>query len=115
MFPDIDNKTLECYRHHLRRGFSLVELLVALTLSLLIMGSVMELFRQGVNASSVSRQRAEMQQNARVALNLMSQDLSMAGTGFPQGGIQLPTGDGIDSPQARMFGRKLRSLEFYVG
>lgn len=81
-----------------REGFSLVELLIAVTLALVIMGSVMELFRQGVNASSLAAQRGEMQQNARVALNLISQDLGSAGTGMPQGGIQLPNGTGASKP-----------------
>ena len=63
------------------------------------MGSVMQLFRQGVTASYASQQRAELQQNARVALNLMSQDVSVAGTGFPDGGIQLPTGTGSTRPK----------------
>lgn len=75
-----------------QRGFSLAEMLVTLALCSLIMGSVMELFRQGVNMNSVATQRAEMQQNARVALNLMAQDFSIASTGFVDGGIQLPTG-----------------------
>jgi len=81
------------------KGFSFVEMLVTLALSSLIMGSVMELFRQGVNMNSVATQRAEMQQNARVALNLMAQDFSIASTGFADGGIQLPTGTGSTDPK----------------
>lgn len=81
------------------KGFSLVEMLVAVALCSLVMGSVMELFRQGVNIHSASTQRFEMQQNARVALNLMAQDLSIAGTGFVDGGIQLPTGNGSSNPK----------------
>ena len=92
------------------RGFSIVELLVALTLGLLIMGSAMELFRQGVSASSLTSQSGEMQQNARVALNLMSQDLSIAGTGLPQGGIQLPSGSGSVRMNSRLLRYQLRRL-----
>jgi Tfp pilus assembly protein PilW len=80
-----------------------VELLVTLALGSLIMAGVMELFRQGVNASSLTSERGEMQQNARVALNLMSQDLSVAGTGLPQGGIQLPSGTGSSRPTRGCF------------
>jgi len=47
----------------------------------------------------MTTQLTEMQQNARVALNLMTQDLSIAGTGFPLGGIQLPTGTGSQRPR----------------
>jgi prepilin-type N-terminal cleavage/methylation domain-containing protein len=80
-------------------GFSLVELMVAMTLTLLILSGVISLFRQGIHTSGMTTQRTEMQQNARVALNLMAQDLSVAGTGFPLGGIQLPTGTGSQDPR----------------
>ena len=79
-------------------GFSLVELMIAVTLTLLILSGVISLFRQGMYTSDMTGQRTEMQQNARVALNLMAQDLSIAGTGFPLGGIQLPTGAGSQRP-----------------
>lgn len=82
-----------------QKGFSLVEMLVTVALCSLVMGGVMELFRQGINIHSASTQRFEMQQNARVALNLMSQDFSIAGTGFVDGGIQLPTGTGSSNPK----------------
>jgi len=81
------------------RGFSLVELMVAVTLTLLILSGVISLFRQGIHTSGMTTQRTEMQQNARVALNLMAQDLSVAGTGFPLGGIQLPAGTGSQNPR----------------
>ena len=81
------------------KGFSLVEMLVTVALCSLVMGGVMELFRQGVNIHSASTQRFEMQQNARVALNLMAQDFSIASTGFVDGGIQLPTGTGSTNPK----------------
>jgi type II secretory pathway pseudopilin PulG len=80
-------------------GFSLVELMIAVTLTLLILSGVISLFRQGMYTSDMTGQRTEMQQNARVALNLMAQDLSIAGTGFPLGGIQLPTGAGSQRPR----------------
>ncbi len=82
-------------------GFSLVELILVMGLSLLIMGSVLQLFRQGVNANSMAASRTEMQQNARVALNLMAQDASLAGIGIPQGGIHLPQGAGVSTRPAR--------------
>jgi hypothetical protein len=73
--------------------------MVAVTLTLLILSGVISLFRQGIHSSGMTTQRTEMQQNARVALNLMAQDLSIAGTGFPLGGIQLPTGTGSQDPR----------------
>jgi hypothetical protein len=38
--------------------------------------------------------RAEMQQDGRAAMNSIMRDLSLAGTGMPIGGVQLPTGIG---------------------
>jgi prepilin-type N-terminal cleavage/methylation domain-containing protein len=74
------------------KGFSLVELLVSLALGLLVLGATVRLFKSGVDASVLVSQRAEMQQNARAAINLLTKDISMAGAGLPTGGIQLPTG-----------------------
>jgi len=82
-----------------KKGFSLVEMLVTVALCSLVVGGVMELLRQGISIQSAATQRFEMQQNARVALNLMAQDLSLASTGFVNGGIQLPTGNGSSKPK----------------
>src|SRR5438309_817626 len=72
--------------------------MVAMTITLLIMSGVLTLFRQGILTSGMTTQQTEMQQNGRVAINLMAQDLNRAGTGFPLGGIQLPTGTGSQDP-----------------
>jgi prepilin-type N-terminal cleavage/methylation domain-containing protein len=81
------------------RGFSLVEVLVAIALSLVVMASVLELFRQGINMNEAATQRTELQQNIRAALNLMAQDLNIAGTGFPLGGLSLPNGQDSVAPR----------------
>ncbi len=73
-------------------GFTLIELLISFALSLIILGSTVQLFKSGVEASTLISQRTELQQNARAAINLMSKDISMAGAGIPPGGIQLPSG-----------------------
>jgi hypothetical protein len=49
--------------------------------------------------SEAATQRTELQQNTRAALNLMAQDLSIAGTGFPLGGVTLPNGDNSVAPR----------------
>ncbi len=73
-------------------GFTLIELLVSFALALIVLASTVQLFKSGVEASTLISQRAEMQQNARAAINLISKDVSMAGAGLLPGGIQLPTG-----------------------
>lgn len=75
-------------------GFSLVELVVATAVGLVVMASAVTLFQQGIETMHTLAQRAEMQQNARVGINWMSQEISLAATGIPIGGIQLPTGAG---------------------
>lgn len=77
-----------------QKGFSLLELLVAMGLGLLVIGAVAGLFKTGLNALALVTQRAETQQNMRAAVDLMVKDISMAGAGLPSGGIQLPNGAG---------------------
>lgn len=77
-----------------RRGFSLVELLVAIALGLMVIAAVANLFKTGLNALTLVTQRTETQQNMRAAVDLMVKDISMAGAGLPAGGIQLPSGGG---------------------
>ncbi len=81
-------------RKETKRGFTLVELLVAMALGLLVMAAMASLFKTGLNSTMLVTQRAETQQNMRAAVDLMVKDISMAGAGLPSGGIQLPTGSG---------------------
>jgi type IV pilus assembly protein PilW len=78
---------------HPRRGFTLLELLIAMGLGLVVMASVVQLFKTGMDSLFIVTQRAEMQQNVRAAIELMAKDIGMAGAGV-QGGVQLPTGAG---------------------
>jgi type II secretory pathway pseudopilin PulG len=73
-------------------GFTLMEMMISCVLALIVLGSTVQLFKNGVETSTLISQRAELQQNARAAINLISKDVSMAGAGLPPGGIQLPTG-----------------------
>ena len=75
-----------------QRGFSMLEMTVSVALGLLVLGSTVQLFRVGTTTSRVVVQRTEMQQNMRAAIELMTKDISMAGSGLPDAGIQLPVG-----------------------
>jgi prepilin-type N-terminal cleavage/methylation domain-containing protein len=66
------------------RGFSLIELMLALALGLLITGAAVKLYSTGVDATWVIQQRAEMQQDLRAAENLILRDISLAGAGLTQ-------------------------------
>lgn len=76
-------------RHH---GFSLLEMMISMSLGLLVMGSMVQLFKMATTTSRLVVQRTEMQQNMRAAIELMTRDISLAGSGLPPGGIQLPLG-----------------------
>jgi len=75
-------------------GFTLLELMVAITIGLVVLGAMTGLFKAGMESAMLLTQRAETQQNMRAAIDLMVKDISMAGAGLPSGGIQLPTGNG---------------------
>jgi prepilin-type N-terminal cleavage/methylation domain-containing protein len=77
-----------------QRGFSLLELIIATALGLIVILAMTSLFRQGMNATFTVTQRAEVQQNMRAAIEMMTKDLSMAGAGLPTGGLQLATTSG---------------------
>jgi type IV pilus assembly protein PilW len=79
---------------HNARGFTLVELLVAVTLGLVVLAATTQLFKNGMDATMLVSQSSEMQQNARATLNLIAKDVSMAGSGLPPGGLPLPNGVG---------------------
>jgi prepilin-type N-terminal cleavage/methylation domain-containing protein len=76
------------------RGFSLVELLIAMALGLIVLTSTVQLFKGGMDATILVTQSSEMEQSARAALNLVGKDVSMAGSGMPPGGLSLPYGAG---------------------
>jgi prepilin-type N-terminal cleavage/methylation domain-containing protein len=77
------------------RGFTFIELMAALSLGLLVVGLAVKLFGQGVDATWVISQRAEMQQDLRAVQDMLTKDISLAGAGLPIGqGVPLASGTG---------------------
>lgn len=77
------------------RGFTLIELMVALTCGLIVVGAAVKLYSTGMDATWVIQQRAEMQQDLRATENVMLRDISLAGAGLsqiPGESISLPNG-----------------------
>jgi prepilin-type N-terminal cleavage/methylation domain-containing protein len=64
------------------RGFSLLEMVVAMGLGTLVIGAAVQLYSQGVAATWTVSQRAELQQDFRAASNMITHDLSLAGAGL---------------------------------
>src|SRR5262249_23771435 len=82
---------------HIRRqqsgsGFTLLEMIISMALGLIVMGSAVALFSRAMDANYQISQRAEMQQNARAATDMIARDISLAGYRMPAGGVQLPLG-----------------------
>lgn len=79
---------------HNERGFTLVEMLMAVALGLIVLAATTQLFKGGMDATVLVTQSSEMQQSVRSTLNLVAKDVSMAGSGLPPSGMPLPYGNG---------------------
>ena len=60
-------------------GFSIVEMLIAVAIGLIVLAGLVVVFVSQKKAYDVQAQVAEMHQNARAALDMISQDIAMAG------------------------------------
>ena len=84
------------------RGSSVIELCMSTLLTGVLLLAGGALFRPAVDLSFMVSQRAAMQQSARLAMDVMSRELALAGNGIPGGGIQLPDGVGSAPPHVRL-------------
>ncbi len=64
------------------RGVTLVELMMGLVISTIVIGAGYTVMTSTEKASNVNDQTAQMQQNARIAMELVSRDIQLAGFGF---------------------------------
>jgi len=64
-------------------GFTFVELMIALVLSLIIMVPLFNLLIDQQKTYTVQSQMTNMRQNARIGLDIMTKELRMAGYGIP--------------------------------
>jgi type IV pilus assembly protein PilW len=81
---------LKCNKFRSSSGFTLMELLVAMTISLVVLAGVAKTFTVQTRQNSAEEQVAQMQQNVRGALDLIVREIQMAkydpaGTAFPTG------------------------------
>ncbi len=74
------------------RGFTLLEVMIAMTLGLIVLAGAVMMYRDGLNASWLVTQRAEMQLEVRSAQNILTNDIRRAGYGLTSGGLALVTG-----------------------
>jgi len=80
------------------RGFTMVELLVAMLAGSLVVAGAVQIFKNVSDTNRLGVNRVDLQQNARGAMAVLSRDLSQASIGIPQSGIAVPSGPGNTGP-----------------
>jgi hypothetical protein len=73
------------------QGFTMIELLMAMAVTIVIVGGGVLLFTSSARSSTHSLKYSEIQTEARAALSQITRDLSQAGTGVPLNGIPIPS------------------------
>ena len=75
------------------RGFTLPELLVAMVITTVVTGGALAALQQANQAAEIGSVRTDLNQNLRVAMNMVIKDLLQAGEGT-RTGISIPSGVG---------------------
>lgn len=84
---------------HRNRGFSLLEMTIAMALGTVVLAAAVQMYSRSLGATWIVSQRAEMQQDFRAAANMLTKDISMAGSGMGNNvQIALPSGAGTQLP-----------------
>lgn len=73
-------------------GFTVVEFMIASVLTMCILGAAFTLMNNLFVANTTLQQILTTQQNLRVAMNSITRDVTMTGTGLPDSGIPIPNG-----------------------
>jgi type II secretory pathway pseudopilin PulG len=73
-----------------KSGFTLVELIIGMAVTMVALAAAFALFRDSTRANTNVTQTSDMSDNMRAGLNLIVQDLIQTGTGIPTGGITIP-------------------------
>lgn len=71
-------------RNTYEQGFSILEMLVAMSITIGLTGTLFYFFKQSQEAFVVESARTEVNQNFRAALDLIARDIQSAGAGIPQ-------------------------------
>lgn len=92
-----------------QQGFTMIELLVAMGVTVVVLLGAVLAFRESVQVNSNVTQTSDINDNLRAGMNFMVQDMIQAGTGIPTGGIAIPNtqdaaGCNTSAPIKRPFG-----------
>lgn len=77
-----------CSEHTFQRGFTVVELMVAMVIGLLLSSAIYGLFSQSAAQHRTSSATGDMWQQARLAMVILERDIAMAGFGMNINGCQ---------------------------
>jgi type IV pilus assembly protein PilW len=81
-----------------KKGFTLIELMIAMAISTLVMAAIYSTYRSQLRSHITQQAIVEMQQNARAAMFVMEREIKMAGydpDGSQGAGITAATGNSI--------------------
>ena len=85
---------------HDARGFTLVELLVAMAITTVILGTTMAAMNDAIKATDSAKQVTDLNNGLRTAMDMMVRDMLQVGQGLPPGRvIGLPSGAGLGADQ----------------
>ena len=100
------------------RGFTLIEVMISIVITLIVMSSVFALLTQGQRAFEREPEIADLQQSARSVLDMVSRDILQAGSGLPP---EFPAfsringaGDGAPTDVIEMIGTFQLAGELYL-
>jgi Tfp pilus assembly protein PilW len=78
-------------------GFTLIEFAICSLATMVMLGATFTLLNSMFIANAGMGEMMQTQQNIRVAMNTITRDITMAGTGLPNGGIKVPNGTNATS------------------
>jgi type II secretory pathway pseudopilin PulG len=76
---------------HKQTGFTMVEILIAMTVLFLVVGACATMLTQAEHTTEAIALEANTQENLRAGLRFITRDLLQAGEGIPTQGIYIPT------------------------
>jgi prepilin-type N-terminal cleavage/methylation domain-containing protein len=79
------------------KGFSLLELMVAITILLIVLAAATSALTQAQHVADAAAQEANTQENLRAAMHFMVRDLMQTGEGIPPQGISIPNNAGVSA------------------
>ena len=109
--------------HRRQQGFTIIELVIAIAVTLIMMTAAMMVYQRSVQVAGVVGTRAEMQSELRAATEQIARDLNQAGTGLQGISIAIPSAatGGADpflacdaTPKCYLPGAKLSSGVLYA-